>query len=127
MSNGSVPWVAGKHPGLDLVNDINPDVLAIRGGLVIRSRSYGDWGNYVVVKQDDGLWCIYAHLGRRTVVEGEYIVEGTMVGTMGSSGNVTAAHLHLEIQTDYYNAYSHADIAAYLGIKNQKGLAEYLP
>lgn len=126
LSDGSVPWTAGVHPGLDLVCDDIPIVHAIRGGKVIRSRKYGAWGNYIVVEQDDGLWCIYAHLARRDIAEGRYIEEGTAIGLMGATGYVSGAHLHIELQDDYYNAKSHVDIAEYLGIKNQRGYVEYL-
>lgn len=125
LSDGSVPWAASVHPGLDMVNDTDPTIFAIRGGAVIRSRNYGDWGQYVVVQQEDGLQAIYAHLSRREVEEGQVVAEGEKIGYMGGSGNVSGLHLHIELQDDYYNAYSHQDIAAYLGIKNERGIVQY--
>ena len=126
LSDGSVPWKAGVHAGLDLVCSDVPLIKAIRGGKVIRSRNYGAWGNYIVVEQEDGLYCIYAHLSMRDVEEGRTIEEGTVIGMMGASGYVTGRHLHIELQSDYYNAYSHVDIARYLDIVNEEGNVRYL-
>jgi len=126
LTDGSVPWEAQLHPGLDLVSDDIPLVRTIRGGLVIRSRTYGEWGKYIVVKQEDGLYCIYAHLASLAVSEGETVAEDTVIGVMGSSGYATAAHLHIELQENYYDPYSHVDVAYYLGIKNVVGYVGYL-
>ena len=109
-----------------MVCDTDPTVRAIRGGKVIRSRHYGDWGQYVVIKQDDGYEAIYAHLSARNVTEGQVVADGDKVGLMGNTGNVSGAHLHLEIQTDYYSPFAHADIAEYRGIVNEAGPVKLL-
>jgi murein DD-endopeptidase MepM/ murein hydrolase activator NlpD len=126
LSDGSVPWTASVHPGIDLVCDSDATIKAIHGGTVIRSKTSGSWGSYVVIEQEDGLSAIYAHLNARFVEVGDNVAEGQFVGVMGNSGNVNGTHLHLEIQSDYYNAYSHQDIAEYLGIKNEVGFVQFL-
>jgi len=126
LSNGNVPWAAGKHPGLDLVCTTDTNILAIRGGKVISSNGYGDWGQHVVIEQDDGLFCIYAHMSTRFYAVGDRVERGRRVGIMGSTGQVTAAHLHIELQSKYYDAFSHRDMARYLNIANQLGSIVYL-
>lgn len=119
-------YASGQHDGIDLVSDGSKDVLAIREGTVIRSQYLPAWGNYVVVSQPDGLKAIYAHLSERSVSVGETVGKGTKVGLMGNTGRSTGAHLHLEIQRDYYDPSSAENIADYLGIANKKGALDKL-
>jgi murein DD-endopeptidase MepM/ murein hydrolase activator NlpD len=119
-------WTAGYHPGVDLVGDDLRTVRAVRPGKVVRSQRYGAWGEYVVIKQDDGLWAIYAHLGKRNVALGQTICRGQDLGLMGATGNANGAHLHFELQRDYYDPHSTVNAAEYLGIRNRKGVVEHV-
>lgn len=115
-------YAAGKHSGLDLVGVDSKKIYAITGGSVIRSKyDKTGWGNYVVVRQQDGLYCIYAHLLERKVAVGEKVAEGQWIGVEGATGNVTGSHLHLELRKDYADKYSTENPATYLGIKEQLG------
>lgn len=119
-------YEAGYHSGLDVVSDGDKTIIAIRAGRVIRSQSYGSWGNYVVVQQNDGLYCIYAHLRERYVSYGSQVSEGQMIGVEGATGNATGTHLHLELQKSYYDPKSSVNPAEYLGIANEIGPVRYL-
>ncbi len=121
VKNSKQSYVAGVHSGLDIVSDGDKTVVAIRRGRVIRSKSYGNWGEYIVIEQEDGLYCIYAHLSKRFVGVGDAVEEGQGIGVEGRSGNVTDSHLHIELEKEYYDPFSHVDIARYLGIKNEVG------
>ena len=110
-----------------MVNDTDPRVRAIRAGRVIASNDYGAWGKHICIKHEDGLYCVYAHMGNRYYQTGDWVEEGDIIGIMGSTGNVTAGHLHIELATAYYDAHAHVNIADYLGLNNERGLAEYLP
>ncbi len=56
-------------------------------------------GNYVVVKHDEGLYSLYAHLKRGGVaVEvGDYVDKGDLIGYAGNSGVSTLPHLHFQL------------------------------
>ncbi|MBA1335916.1 MAG: peptidoglycan DD-metalloendopeptidase family protein [Firmicutes bacterium] len=120
-------YTAGYHTGLDFVSDGEKLITAIASGKVIRSQLYGAWGNFIVVQQEDGLYCVYAHLSRRDVACGDYVAQGQVIGQEGSTGNSTGSHLHIELEQTYYDPYSTINIADYLGIKNEVGAVEYLP
>ena len=121
------------HTGLDLDctdiwEDCNglPDVLSVDDGTVFKTGYDADgWGNFVVVKNHDGLFCIYAHLEHCLVAKGEPVIGCAPIGVMGSTGNSTGPHLHFEIRSDYYNAASHISPADYLGIKNATGACRW--
>lgn len=118
-------YAAGKHSGMDMVAMDNKKVHAIARGVVTRSRyDRSGWGNYIVVRQQDGLFAIYCHLQERKVGEGAIVAEGQVLGVEGATGNVTGRHLHLELRKDYGNIYSTINPADYLGIKNKLGVVE---
>jgi len=116
-------WKSGKHDGIDLVSDGDKTILSVTDGFVIRSGINTSWGQYVVVRMADGRSIVYAHMsaGSRKVKEGDSIKAGQAIGTMGSTGNSTGPHLHIELQKKYYKSGSTDDIAAFLGIKNEVG------
>ena len=59
-------------------------------------------GSSVVVKVDHGggLQTWYAHLSAVSVNAGDEVATGDKVGEMGSTGNSTGSHLHLEVKVD---------------------------
>ncbi|MCL2060767.1 MAG: M23 family metallopeptidase, partial [Oscillospiraceae bacterium] len=56
------------------------------------------FGNYVKIKGIDGREYLYAHLFNTSVSVGDKINSGTPIGIVGSSGNSTGPHLHLEVK-----------------------------
>jgi lipoprotein NlpD len=55
-------------------------------------------GRMVVVRHDDGLLTIYAHLQRTAVKQGQKIVRGTRIGDVGSSGRTPTPQLHFQVR-----------------------------
>lgn len=120
-----VTYSAGYHAGIDFVGVDNKNIRSVCGGTVYRSSMDSDgWGNYVVIKQTDGLYGIYCHLSQRDVVVGEYVSAGDTLGVEGATGQVTGAHLHFELRTDYGDKYSSINPAEYLGIVDAVGYVE---
>jgi hypothetical protein len=58
----------------------------------------GVLGNHLVIRRDDGICVLLAHLRRRSirVVRGQRVVAGDVVARCGNSGNSTEPHLHLQ-------------------------------
>ena len=56
------------------------------------------YGNYVVIRHDNGLETVYAHLSRVFVEENERIYSGEVIGLGGNTGRSTGSHLHYEIR-----------------------------
>jgi hypothetical protein len=120
-----VTYSAGKHPGIDLVGVSDKLIRAVRPGCVYRSGyDLSGWGKYTVVKQDDGLYAIYAHMSKAYKSVGQQVKAGETLGVEGSTGKATGSHLHFELRRAYPDKYSTIDPAGYLGIQNKIGMAK---
>ena len=85
------------HNGMDIAAPEGTPVMAGLTGRVT-SASYNDsYGNYVILEDSDGYEIRYAHLNSISVSAGAQIEKGEEIGTVGSTGNSTGNHLHLEI------------------------------
>lgn len=61
------------------------------------------WGYGNVVVINHGEWqTLYAHLDSWNVSCGQSVYQGDVIGYMGSTGNSSGPHLHLEMQSDTY-------------------------
>lgn len=93
------------HNGIDLVNG-NPNTpvfAALDGEVVQAGANYYDWyGNYVVIKHNNGKWTGYAHLSRIDVSVGQKVQKGAQIGLMGTTGPSTGEHLHFQIMENYW-------------------------
>ena len=94
--------ISGKwkfHKGIDLAVPVGTPVFACRNGIVLQCRKNDSvFGNYIVLKHDNGMTSIYAHLSRILVTEGTIVNGGSKIGLSGSSGESTGPHLHFEIR-----------------------------
>lgn len=88
------------HPGLDIANHDGGAILAADAGTVIAAGWVNTgYGNYVVVDHANGYHTLYAHLSSISVVAGQRVARGAVLGQMGSTGRSTGTHLHFEIRT----------------------------
>lgn len=117
-------WKSGIHQGIDLVGITNKKVYSICPGIVERAGyDKGGFGNYVRIKEDGTENRIYlAHLDKIYVKVGQKVTYTTVVGLMGSTGNSTGAHTHVEIRK-FQNGVSVSKLnpATYMGIPNKVG------
>jgi murein DD-endopeptidase MepM/ murein hydrolase activator NlpD len=92
-------WSSGSHTGQDFAAPLGTPVQAMRGGTVTVENP--DWaGNLVRVDHGGGVETWYAHLDSVDVTSGDEVTPGTQLGTVGSEGNSTGPHLHLELRLD---------------------------
>lgn len=87
------------HKAIDIANKAAPNILAADSGKVIIAGwpdGYG-YGNRVVIDHGNGYRTLYAHLSRVSVVVGQTVKRGNVIGKMGSSGRSTGIHLHFEV------------------------------
>lgn len=83
------------HTGVDIAAPEGTPVKAAGDGKVILSgKDYFYTGNMVIIDHGQGLQTIYAHLKEATVKEGDFVVKGDVIGTVGKTGRATGAHLH---------------------------------
>ncbi|MBP1932028.1 peptidoglycan DD-metalloendopeptidase family protein [Ammoniphilus resinae] len=87
------------HYGVDLggraANGL--PVVAAREGRVIRAEYSSSYGNVVYIAHDNGLQTRYAHMNSLSVTANQIVTAGTMIGTVGSTGDSTGPHLHFEV------------------------------
>ncbi len=60
----------------------------------------GGYGNYVMIDHGGGKVSIYGHLSAVSVVAGQEVATGQLIGYVGSTGYSTGPHLHFELQLD---------------------------
>jgi murein DD-endopeptidase MepM/ murein hydrolase activator NlpD len=85
------------HYGIDLKLNVGDSVLCAFSGKVriINYESRG-YGNYIVVRHDNGLETVYAHLSQVLVSINQPVRCGELIALGGSTGRSTGAHLHFE-------------------------------
>jgi murein DD-endopeptidase MepM/ murein hydrolase activator NlpD len=86
------------HTGQDFAAPVGTPVRALADGVVIFAAYDGAYGNKIAIQHEDGLVTWYAHLSAYEVAEGDKVQGGQLIGRVGSTGNTTGPHLHLEIR-----------------------------
>jgi len=95
---------AGKwHNGIDLGVPIGMSVYSAEKGIVVavgNSDKYcnrGAYGKFIVVKHENNLTTLYAHLSLQKVKVGDTIERGELIGYSGTTGYATGPHLHFSV------------------------------
>lgn len=89
------------YNGVDLGASCGANILASASGQVLISRFSGwngGYGNYIVVKHPNGTQTLYSHLSQNYVSAGSSVVQGQVIGAVGSTGRSTGCHLHFEVR-----------------------------
>lgn len=87
------------HTGLDIASPTGTPIYAAAGGTVtVVHYSNVSYGNYIKISHGNGVETLYAHCNTLNVTEGQSVSQGQFIATVGSTGNSTGSHLHLEIR-----------------------------
>ena len=89
------------YNGVDLASFCGSPVLASASGDVIIARPFGwngGYGQYVAISHANGTQTLYGHLNGIIVTPGWHVVQGQVVGYVGSTGLSTGCHLHFEVR-----------------------------
>lgn len=90
---------ARMHTGIDYPAAKGTTVGAAgRGTVAFAGWNTGGYGYLVVVRHRLGYESWYAHLSTIAVAPGQYVVGGTPIGGVGSTGHSTGPHLHFEVR-----------------------------
>lgn len=105
-----------NHDGIDIHSSGDDTIYAAKAGTVVGTYNgcphtdeleehqaglYGEQGNYIKIKGDDGIYYWYYHLLQNTlrVSKNDKVYAGQAIATMGSSGQSTGKHLHFKMTT----------------------------
>ncbi|MGL5937447.1 MAG: peptidoglycan DD-metalloendopeptidase family protein [Phocaeicola sp.] len=85
------------HNGLDVKVYVGDTIRSAFDGRVriVKTERRG-YGQYVVIRHNNGLETVYGHLSKQLVKENEYVEAGDPIGLGGNTGRSTGSHLHFE-------------------------------
>src|SRR5690606_33719555 len=85
------------HYGADYAAPSGTPIYAVKGGTVTVAKDLTtSYGKHVGISHPDGWYSLYAHMSRRRVGDGAKVRQGQRIGDVGTTGNSTGNHLHLE-------------------------------
>ena len=92
---------SGTHTGLDIAAPRGTNIHAAASGTVVTSgwSNYG-YGYHVVISHGNGVYTLYGHCDDLYVNVGDVVNQGDTIAAVGSTGNSTGPHLHLEIRVN---------------------------
>lgn len=111
----------GYHTGIDFTGSDN--IYATCDGVVDSTNNSNAYGNYIIIKEDGiNRYHYFAHLSSFKVSTGDRVNRETIIGIMGSTGQVTGKHLHYEIRNQkVLRDDTLINPAEYCGIPNVEG------
>ena len=89
---------SSTHTGLDIAAPQGTSIKAVAEGTVTCASYNGSYGNLVKIDHGNGIETWYAHTSKMYVTAGQKVEAGEVIAAVGSTGNSTGAHLHLEIR-----------------------------
>jgi murein DD-endopeptidase MepM/ murein hydrolase activator NlpD len=88
------------HSGLDISAPFGARVEAAADGIVFQAGPDSGYGNSVLIDHGYGIATKYCHLSGISVVVGQEVRGGQMIGTVGMTGKTTGPHLHYEVHVN---------------------------
>jgi murein DD-endopeptidase MepM/ murein hydrolase activator NlpD len=88
---------SSMHTGLDFAAPTGTPIMAVAGGTITEVGYSGAYGNRTVETLPDGTELWYCHQNEFGTEVGATVKPGQVIGYIGSTGNVTGPHLHLEV------------------------------
>ena len=88
---------AHLHTGLDFAAPSGNPIFAVANGVITDTGYDGAYGNKTVETLPDGTEIWYCHQSSIGVSVGEKVIQSEQIGNVGSTGNVTGPHVHIEV------------------------------
>ena len=89
---------SSAHTGLDISAPMGTGIRPIAAGTVTFAAYNGSYGNLIKVDHGNGVESWYAHCSALYASVGQTVDTSTTIAAVGSTGNSTGPHLHLEIR-----------------------------
>lgn len=87
-----------NHTGLDIAATTGTPIKVMANGVVTNASYSGSYGKLIKVDHGNGVETWYAHTSKMYVKKGQEVKAGDIIAEVGSTGNSTGPHLHLEIR-----------------------------
>ena len=91
---------SGTHTGLDIAAPTGTPIGAAASGTVTFAGRKGSYGNMIVITHDNGVQTYYGHCSKLYAKAGQKVKQGEKIAAVGSTGNSTGPHLHLEVRVN---------------------------
>jgi murein DD-endopeptidase MepM/ murein hydrolase activator NlpD len=102
------------HTGLDFAAPEGTRLVAVSSGTITSTAYDGAYGNRTILTLTNGTEIWYCHQSSFVAEEGQTVSPGQLIGYVGSTGNSTGPHLHLEVRPSGGDpADPHAALAAH--------------
>ncbi len=98
------PWGSSiTHKGIDIFDERGTDVIASTHGMVVYTHEGGKGGKSVMILGPKWRFHYYAHLDSYDAVTFQPVRRGTVIGTVGDTGNAVGKppHLHYAITSPF--------------------------
>ncbi|HET7350874.1 MAG TPA: M23 family metallopeptidase [Marmoricola sp.] len=89
---------SSDHTGLDMSAPSGTPITAVANGVITETGYDGSYGNKTVQRLEDGTEIWYCHQTSFNVSPGDTVTGGQQIGSVGSTGNSTGPHLHVEVR-----------------------------
>ena len=89
-----------SHTGLDIAAPKGTPIAAAASGTVTFSGYKGSYGYMIVISHGNNIQTYYGHCSKLYVSAGTQVSQGQTIAAVGSTGNSTGPHLHLEIRVN---------------------------
>jgi murein DD-endopeptidase MepM/ murein hydrolase activator NlpD len=90
---------SSTHTGLDFAAPAGTPIRAVADGVIVAAGYDGAFGFRTIIRHEDGTETMYAHQSSFVRRSGK-VKAGQVIGRVGTSGNSTGFHLHLEVHVD---------------------------
>jgi len=86
------------HAGIDIAAAYGSPVRAAADGDILMAGFGTGYGREVTINHGHDVSTVYGHLSAMTVVTGDHVTRGQVIGYVGQSGRSTGPHLHYEVR-----------------------------
>lgn len=86
------------HAGVDIAEPQGTEIHSCSSGTVIVAKYSSSAGNYIAIQDKDGFVIKYMHCHELYVSQGDEVQKGDVIAIVGTTGNSTGNHLHLQIE-----------------------------
>jgi murein DD-endopeptidase MepM/ murein hydrolase activator NlpD len=111
-------WGAGRtHAGIDIAVGYGTPIRAVTAGKVHTAGWVGGYGYAVILSHGGGVYTLYGHASKLTVSRGQKVAAGKTVARVGSTGDSTGNHVHVEVHRGLWNRVNPAPFLRARGVK----------